>query len=159
MPNTKNSPTNLQRREKARRAVDLRVSGLTWQQIADELGYKDQATPRGMVDNYFATHARETHREMYPLLQARGELMWKNSLIRVNTAVRDGDIDVWDKAMRHAEKALEFLAKMNGLDGGPSVQVNIGGGGDLEALRSQFFDAAGVSSPEVVEHEEPGVAD
>lgn len=127
--------------EKARRAAELKVAGATWRQIAEDLGYANESGARNAVRRYYERAAVDTHEEMYPVLQARAEQMWVKAFRRVSVAEAEQNWELWDKAMRHANQALQYSARINGLlDRGPVVEVNVAATAQLDELRSEFRD-------------------
>lgn len=133
-------PITMESQEKARRAADLRIAGMTWHQIAKELGYESESGPRLLVRAYYRRVAEGQHDEMYPILHERGEALWRQSYQAIMEAKRDNDSGKWDRAMQRGQAALTYLARINGLDNGVAVNVNLPASVDVNALRQQFFE-------------------
>lgn len=126
-------------KERARKAAELRVAGMSWNNIAKELDWKTESGPRLAVRRYYQEGAREYHDTMHPILQERGELMWRQAHQTILQARREGNMADWERGMRAGDRSLTFLARVNGLLDGPTVNVNVQSSTDVEALRREFF--------------------
>lgn len=137
--------------ERDRKAVDLVIAGARWVEIAkdESLGYSSPDHVRISVKRYFDRVAKEQFGHMQPILQERGELMWRKAWQRIN---QSSTTDEWDRAMRQGFQALTYLARLNGLyDGGPNVHIEVGSA-QVSTLRKEFrelLDAEGVLEGEV----------
>ena len=129
--------------ERDRKAVDLVIAGARWGEIAkdESLGYSSADHVRISVKRYFDRVAKDQFATMHPVLQERGELMWRKAWARINGAQ---STDEWDRAMRQGFQALTFLARLNGLyDSGAQVNIQVGRGeiGEIRAEFQQLLDS------------------
>jgi hypothetical protein len=60
-------------RHRAMQALDLRVAGKTWQQIADELGYKEESAPRQAAERLVVSQEKRSVEFGREVLQRRAE--------------------------------------------------------------------------------------
>lgn len=153
--------------ERDRKAVDLVIAGARWVEIAkdESLGYSSPDHVRISVKRYFDRVAKQQFGHMQPILQERGELMWRKAWQRIN---QSSTTDEWDRAMRQGFQALTYLARLNGLyDGGPNVHIDVGSG-QVSSLRREFrellegediVDAEVEEEAEDIEHEEEDTDD
>lgn len=141
--------------ERDRKAVDLVIAGARWGEIAkdESLGYSSADHVRMSVKRYFERVAKDQFATMHPVLQERGELMWRKAWSRINSSE---STDEWDRAMRQGFQALTFLARLNGLyDQGAQVNINVNRG-EISELRSEFQQLldGGVVDGEVLDEDE-----
>lgn len=141
--------------ERDRKAVDLVIAGARWGEIAkdESLGYSSADHVRMSVKRYFDRVAKDQFATMHPVLQERGELMWRKAWSRINSSATT---DEWDRAMRQGFQALTFLARLNGLyDQGAQVNINVNRG-EISDLRSEFQQLldGGVVDGEVIDADE-----
>ena len=148
----------VEQKDRARKAVDLKIAGATWPQIAEELGMETEAGPRLLVARYFELTAKAQFEEMRPIVLERCELLWRRAWNKLNQVQAGGDIDDWDKAMRQCMSVLQQLSRITGLGNGPTVQINVTTADDVRALRDEFYQLRGIEPPmieaEVVDDEE-----
>lgn len=145
--------------ERDRKAVDLVIAGARWGEIAkdESLGYSSADHVRMSVKRYFEHVAKDQFATMHPVLQERGELMWRKAWARINNS---STTDEWDRAMRQGFQALTFLARLNGLyDQGAQVNINVNRG-EIKDLRSEFQQLldGGVVDGEVADSDEATTA-
>ncbi|APD19294.1 Rnase E [Mycobacterium phage Taptic] len=150
--------TTVETKERARKAVDLKIAGATWQQISEDLGMKTEAGARLLVARYFEDVAKTQFEEMHPILLERGEALWRKAWAKLNQVQRSGSMEDWDKAMRHCVSVLQNLARISGLGNGPTIEVNVTTPEDVRRLRDEFYELRGIGNAvdaevvEVVEH-------
>lgn len=152
---------SVENKDKARKAVELKIAGATWKQIADELGMETESGPRLLVMRYFEKTAKTQFEEMHPILLERAEALWRKAWIKLNSVQANGSIDDWDKAMRRCIDVLQSLARISGLGNGPTLQVNITTPEDIKALRDEFMELRGIGNAvdaEIVEINEANEA-
>lgn len=148
---------SVETKDKARQAVDLKIAGATWKQIADELGMETESGPRLLVMRYFEKTAKTQFEEMQPIVLERAEALWRKAWAKLNSVQANGSMDDWDKAMRHCISVLQNIARISGLGNGPAIQVNITTPEDIKALRDEFMELRGISNvvdAEIVEQDE-----
>lgn len=143
----------IEAKERARKAVDLKIAGATWPQIAEELGMESESGPRLLVMRYFEQHAKTQFEEMHPILLERAELLWRRAWSKLNQVQGNGNLDDWDKAMRQCVSVLQNLARISGLGNGPTIQVNITSTEDVRKLRDEFYQLRQLPTPSVVDAE------
>ena len=152
---------SIENKEKARRAVDLKIAGATWKQIADELGMESDSGPRLLVMRYFEQTAKTQFEEIHPIVLERAEALWRKAWIKLNSIQSNGSMDDWDKAMRNCISVLQNIARISGLGNGPAIQVNITTPEDVKKLRDEFMELRGISNAvdaEIVEIDEANEA-
>jgi len=128
------TPTRLSRAEKGRRALELRVKGYSFQEIADELGYADSRVAHNVVRDELEAAGVESVEEMR---QIEG--------LRLERVIRA----IWPQLVREDLETIKTVSQivrletgLFGLDAGPEVaaesearpiliQVD---GGDLKRL-------------------------
>ena len=140
-------------KERARRAVELKIAGATWPQIAEELEFETEAGARLLVSRYFESTAKTQFEEMHPILLERAEQLWRRAWSKLNSVQAQGSMDDWDKAMRQCTTVLANLARISGLGNGPMIQVNITTADDVKRLRDEFYELRGLSIGNVVDAE------
>lgn len=136
----RNRPQSIENKERARVAVDLRVAGATWRQIADAIDMQTEQGARLLVNRYFNIHAKQQLEELHPVLIERGETLYRNAFNRLTMITKNGgSTDEWEKAFRQTIAASNFLARISGFNDGPKVEVNVGATRDLSQLRAEFM--------------------
>lgn len=142
---------NVESAEVSRRAADLRVAGRNWSSIAEEVGYPSPDAARMAVARFFSKHANNSVEEMRPVLQERGEYLWRHVVDRLDHAET---FEEWDKTVSQAARVLSFQGRINGLmDKAPQVNVNIQERPDIQHLRESFIRIAGLEPPKEIEGE------
>lgn len=129
-----------EQRERARRAVELKIAGWTWDKIAQELGWSHRASPMRAVEKYFEEEIDQQWDGYFPLLNERAEMLWRQAQTKILEGQRDNDDLKWERGMRQAVKVLEYLGRITGVDKGLNVNVSMALQGDVERLRSEFFE-------------------
>ncbi|WP_461152340.1 hypothetical protein [Saccharopolyspora tripterygii] len=108
------SPQNVANTQRRERALQLRLSGATFQQIADELGYTDKTAAYKSIRHALDRIGREEAQELFDLDLARLDRL----LMAVWPQAMKGDLFAVDRAL----KIMERRARMVGYDG---VQLTI----------------------------------
>lgn len=120
----------LQRRTEA---AAMKIQGLTWQQIADQLGYASSGSAYTAVMPWLRRQAEETIADLRDLTNARLE--------RVMTALYPKAIAGDVKAAAEFRRYLADFRRHNGLDAPVQVQISTG----AEArIQSALADARSV---------------
>lgn len=140
---------SIENKEKARRAVDLKIAGATWKQIADELGMETESGPRLLVMRYFEKTAKTQFEDMRPIVLERCEALWRKAWSKLNQVQQNGSMEDWDKAMRQCVSVLQQLSRISGLANGPTIEVNITTPDEVRRLRDEFYELRGIASPVV----------
>ncbi len=126
---SKRNPKAVLAAERARKAVDLRIAGATYEKIAGVLGLRTRAGAYKAVARGLAMVEKET-REASENLRALEVARLDRMQVGVWAAARSGDV----KAIAAALKIMERRAKLLGIDAASGVSVNVGkGGGDDES--------------------------
>jgi hypothetical protein len=112
---TNNAVRQPDERQRAMRAVELRVQGQTYAQIADALAYSDESGARHSVSRLLARREAESIDELRAVHSARLEAV----LSSFWPAATAGDTD----AARIVLRTLDSLAKLYGLDAPARVAV------------------------------------
>ena len=141
----------IEAKDRARKAVDLKIAGASWPQIAEELGMQTEAGPRLLVARYFESTAQTQFEDMHPILLERGELLWRRAWNKLNQVQANGSLEDWDKAMRQCVAVLQNLARISGLGNGPTINVNLTSTEDVRRLRDEFAELRGFQSPEILD--------
>lgn len=137
-------------KERARKAVELKIAGATWPQIAEEIGMETEAGARLLVTRYFELTAKSQFEEMRPIVLERAEVLWRRAFQKLNAIERDQrPLDDWDKAMRQCVNVLQQLARISGLGNGPTVQINVTSADDVRSLRDEFYQLRGIEPPTI----------
>ena len=101
-------PRNVEAAVRRARAVDLRASGATYQQIADTLGYDSKGTAHAAVTQGLAELGRESAEELLAIELATLNRMQMPAFARA----KQGD----DQAISSVLKIMDRRAKLVGLD-------------------------------------------
>lgn len=150
---SKGRKQTIEQKERARKAVELKIAGATWPQISEELGMQTEAGARLLVSRYFESTAKTQFEEMHPILLERAELLWRRAWTKLSQVQSNGSIDDWDKAMRQCVLVLQSLARISGLGNGPTINVNVTSTEDVRRLRDEFYELRGLTKPEIVDAE------
>ena len=137
--NSKTSPAKVSASEKARQALVLRQSGLTYAQIAERLGYSDESGARKAVEKLLSrvefeavTDYRKIHllrlEEMYSMVNAS---LWNR---------KEQTANLW--AIDRAQAILDQQAKLLGLYEAAKLQID---------WRSTL-EERGINAGEIFEH-------
>jgi hypothetical protein len=101
--------------ERAMRAWSMRVRGETWQQIAVELGYQNDANVIRAVRRYFGTLPELYREDLRALWRERHEVVWRIALDDVLSR-RPG-------AVRAATAVARSASQLDGLDSPQRFEV------------------------------------
>lgn len=127
--------------ERRKVALEARISGLSYQAIADKLGYSDKTLVRRDVVNGIKEIVREPAEEVLRIELARLDEM----LAGCWEAARSGDVSAIDRAIRIQDRRAKYL----GLDAPTKVhQTNSFEGLDEEALKAKWKELTGVDYKE-----------
>ncbi|RTL04241.1 MAG: hypothetical protein EKK62_16760 [Acidimicrobiia bacterium] len=95
------------------RALDLRRDGLQWQQIADELGYHDDATAYRAVKRVLDRVESESATEYRAVMAARYEQLWRDA--RSSLDALPADHAGRAALLTSARGVLDSLARLHGI--------------------------------------------
>lgn len=148
MPPKNPKKQSVAQKERARKAVELKIAGATWAQIAEEIGMETEAGARLLVSRYFELTAKSQFEEMRPIVLERAEVLWRRAFQKLNQIQQEnGPVEDWDKAMRQCVNVLQQLARISGLGNGPTVQINVTSADDVRSLRDEFYELRGIEPP------------
>lgn len=118
---SKTSPAKIGASEKARQALDLRQSGLTYAQIADRLGYSDESGARKATEKLLARVEFEAVSDYRKLMLMRLEEIYSI----VNSALWDRKEqrpNLW--AVDRAQALLDQQARLLGLYDAVKMEIS-----------------------------------
>ncbi len=121
---------------KQQRCADLAVQGLTYREIAEHEGYKDESGARAAVHAVFRRAATDAADILRPKIEARIELLWTAGLQVMQEGREQDDEGKFRAGATVADRALARLMRLYGLDQ-PTVEVHVGGE-SLDNLKAQF---------------------
>jgi hypothetical protein len=121
-------PKDAERAERKRRAFQMRRAGLTFQEIADQLGYTDRGSARLLVREALLDIAPDPDsvREMRALERSRLERML--AAVMPSATAQSPDLDAVDRAVR----IVNSLIKLDGLAAPARVEHSGPAGGPIE---------------------------
>lgn len=129
-------PRSVAAQAKALKASELRIAGMKWDQIAEEVGYKTESGARLAVRRYFERGAHDVFDRMQPILNGRVEALWRMAYSRAVRATTDAQ---WDAAMRHCNNLIITQARLNGcLDQKVQVEVSMKQETTVKELQQKF---------------------
>ena len=126
------SPRNLSAKQRAAKAFDLRLGGLTYQVIADQLGYRSPASAYKAVKRVMDKMVQEPAERLLKHEENRLDKM----LAAVWAKVLQGHLGATDRALR----IMERRAKLLGLDAPEKRDWTIGGGDAESPIRVYLPD-------------------
>ncbi len=141
---------SLEQRDRARRAVELKISGKSWAEVAKETGYDTESGPRQLVTTYFAAQAKDQFAHMHPLLVERAERLWSNVCTKLDSFDDQTPVETWDRVMRQAVSVLTTIARLHGVLDGPKIEVNINTE-PLTRLRDEFLALRAAPPPTIID--------
>tara|TARA_B100000131_G_scaffold265524_1_gene263099 strand:- start:166 stop:696 length:531 start_codon:yes stop_codon:yes gene_type:complete len=114
--------------ERYRRVVDLKKAGLTYDQIASELGYADRSGAKRALDAALERWGTESVTSLRMIQNEQIDDLFR----RVMTAILEGDLSQVDVAIRLMKRRAELFGldaskrhEISGLDGG-SIKTDVG---------------------------------
>lgn len=143
------SPRRITATEKQTKALELRKSGHTYQEIADELGYATRDSAHKSVAAALDKTLREPADGVRELELSRLDRMWKGLFEKAN----DGD----PKSIEVALKIMDRRARLTGLDqqtDAPSVVVTQDAGARNEKLDALIAEYQAKHAPRSTDNEQ-----
>ncbi|EGD56745.1 hypothetical protein [Gordonia neofelifaecis] len=127
--------------EKAKKAIQLRVAGFSWERIGDELGYSDPSGARHLVRRYQQQVGTELSDELRDIDLARADQMVARAQARLALAEREGVPHAdWVRVFGAWLSAATFHARVAGtIDRRVEVQMSAPGSTDVDQLRDEFL--------------------
>lgn len=127
--------------ETRKKALELRLAGMTYEQIALECGWKVKSTAKRAVEREIALIPRESAVELKTM---QLEVL-NQSKLAIFRAVRSGDVFAIDRLL----KIMDHEAKLEGLYQLPEATANV----DIKLAFSDLLmkaqsDAAAIAEPE-----------
>lgn len=129
---SKTSPRRIAAKERAKRALELRQAGATYEEIAEALGYEDRSGPYRAVKNALEELPREAAVELRRLEAMRLDRLQR--AIWVRALGSGGDVPV-PPDLRAVDRVLEIQkrrANLFGLDAPKRTEVTGAEGGPIE---------------------------
>ena len=114
--------------DRYRRVVQLRTAGVTFDQIAESLGYASRSGAKEAYDAALRRWGREAVDEHRDLEDLRLEELWRRTFARIAEA--DGD-DEFVKLIGAAVRVSKRRADLLGLDAPRQVEVSGANGGAM----------------------------
>ena len=114
--------------DRYRRVVQLRTAGVTFDQIAESLGYSSRSGAKEAYDAALRRWGREAIDEHRDLEDLRLEELWRRTFARI--AEVDGD-DEFVKLVSAAVRVSKRRADLMGLDAPRQVEVSGANGGAM----------------------------
>lgn len=112
------SRTNAEAMERANRAWQLRVAGLSWDAIAKAVGYENKSNAYRAVMHYFDAVPQPDRALLREVARQRGEHLWRRALQAVEKT--EGS----PAAIRAAVAVLDRHARLDGLDEPARLEVS-----------------------------------
>ncbi|EME18472.1 hypothetical protein [Rhodococcus triatomae] len=139
---------------RAQRALDLRVNGASWQQIAEEVGFRDPSSAARLVHRYQADLGAELSDELRLIDLERARLLFAKARQRLFQVEQRGGTDSdWVKVFAQALNAAHFHAKVAGnVDRRVEVEVS-STPQEVRDLRDQFIELQALRAVDPVDAE------
>lgn len=131
-PAARTTPTTLQTTEKRADAIRLRIAGLSYEQIAGELGYANRSAAFKAVEAGRREVLAEPADELVALESIRLDAMLRNASQVLEAAKADGDSELVLKALDRQLRISERRARLHGLDA--PARTELSGGGPLQVV-------------------------
>lgn len=136
---SESSPRRVTAKERQARAMRLRITGATYQQIADELGYRTPGAARDAIQSAMQATIQEPADEYRALHRERLLTLLRHAMPGVMAGVA--------RSIEVARGVLDSLAKLDGLDAPKRIRFE----DDLEAETRAMAVQAGLDPDEAVE--------
>ena len=120
--------------ERQRRAFELHLAGVTYEQIASALGYASHSGAHKAVSAYVKQFRTEPTQELIAIESARIDRLWRAIWERA----LGGDLKALDRAIRLMDRRAKLLA----LDGAQKL--------DIELVIRQVAQAEGIDPEEAL---------
>lgn len=141
-PAARSTPSTLRTVEKRADAIRLRITGLSYQAIADRLGYTDKSAAFKAVEAGRREVLTEPAEELVKLESMRLDAMLWNTTQILEAAKADGDAELVLKALDRQLRISERRARLHGLDAPTRTELS-GDGGGIQVI----FDSALAPKP------------
>ncbi|MBW1639565.1 hypothetical protein G3H63_10855 [Microbacterium resistens] len=135
------SRVNTSAMEKANRAWQLRVAGVSWDGIAKAVGFADKSAAYRAVNNFFGGVPQPDRGMLREVARQRGEHLWRRAFQAVEETKGS------PAAIRAALAVLERHARLDGLDEPNRVEVNMPDGEDFQRLVAAAAAGMGLEIP------------
>ena len=136
--------------ERYRRVVDLKKAGLTYDQIATELGYADRSGAKRALDSAIDRWGAESIESLRIVQNEQIDDLWR----RVLTAILEGDLSQVPTAIRLMKRRAELFGldapkqhEITGTDGG-ALRTDVG---DMLIARLEELKARQSDSEEILD--------
>ncbi len=107
---TMHSKRRLSAKKRQRRALDLKIAGATYQQIADELGYRTASGAHKAVSSALTAMLRPPADELRALESERLDNLWRRLWVRLNSTTATTDaVKIADRLIRLSQRRAALL--------------------------------------------------
>lgn len=117
--------SHIESRRRAEAALELRSRAYSWQEIADQLGFRHREGPRRAVVSLLAKTRRPTVAEMRAESAEELRVQRRRLHDRQEAAEAEGDAETVIKAAREIRANLEAAAKLDGLNAPQRTEVSV----------------------------------
>ena len=129
--------------ERYRRVVGLRAAGVTFDEIAAQLGYASRSSAKEAYDAALKRWGRDSIDELRDLEGHRLEELWRRTFRKLSQLDPDADIDVFVKLITASVRVSKRTADLHGLDAPRQLEVSGRDGGPIttdvgEILRARL---------------------
>jgi DNA-binding transcriptional ArsR family regulator len=128
--------------ERVKRGAELRLQRMSWQAIADELGYAD----RGAAYNAVMGHLRRLRDENLADLRDQESEAYDRAAVAIWPKVLAGDARAQDTWLRNRQR----FARLHGLDAPVQVSVSAGAVADVEDALAELEELYQGRQPQTV---------
>lgn len=115
--NSKTAPMVINKRERAIQALDLRKAGISYEMIAQRLGYSNRTAAFRAVQNLLEKSEKEASSDLREMELRRLDDLF----LSIYKKAREGDLPSIDRCL----KIMERRAKMSGLDAPEKTQSDV----------------------------------
>tara|TARA_R110000744_G_scaffold42497_2_gene95914 strand:+ start:748 stop:1194 length:447 start_codon:yes stop_codon:yes gene_type:complete len=129
--------------ERYRQVVQLRTAGVTFEVIAERVGYGGRGAAKDAYDSALRRWGRETIDEHRDLEGARVEELWRRTFARLAALPVDADTEDFTRLVTSAVRVAKRKADLFGIDAPRQVELAGAGGGPIvtdvgEILRARL---------------------
>lgn len=152
-------PEDLGRREKALEALRLRKDhGLTWDEIAEEVGYANRSNAYRAVSRLLERVEGEKVEDYRQLMSARYDDLYRRTIAALDTADQEGQLMGKSQLIAAGRGVVDSIVKLHGLAAPQKADVTVHTKADVDAEVQALLDqlegreaadgeAAGTESP------------
>ncbi len=142
-------PEDLGRREKALEALRLRKDhGLTWDEIAEEVGYANRSNAYRAVARLLERVEGEKVEDYRQLMSARYDDLYRRTISALDTADAEGQLMGKSQLLAAGRGIVDSIVKLHGLAAPQKADVTVHTKADVDAEVQALLD-------KLSEHETP----